>query len=117
MLKEHVARNPTEIGLQPTKQGEQEYPFVSGDKCDVVFDLDQNGYAVVEIKNGERGELVRGIYQAIKYRALMVAEKGHGENYPVSAYLVAYDIPNDIAALARRFGIQSYIIPHSVVNA
>jgi hypothetical protein len=82
----------------------------------VVFDLDQNGYAVVEIKNGERRELVKGIYQAIKYRALMVAEKGHGENYPVSAHLAAYDIPDDIVALAGKFKIQWHIISRSVVN-
>ena len=116
VLKEYMAQNPAVIGLHPEKPGEQEYPFVSGDKCDVVFDLGQNGYAVVEIKKGERGELVKGVYQAIKYRALMKAEKGHGENYPVSAYLVAYDIPDDIAAWASKFNVQCCIIPHSAVN-
>ncbi|TEU17046.1 MAG: hypothetical protein E3J21_09285 [Anaerolineales bacterium] len=116
MLKKYVAQNPTAIGLQPRKAGEQEYLFVSGDKCDVVFDLGQNGQAVAEIKTGERGELVKGIYQAIKYRALMVAEKGHGENYPVSAHLAAYDIPDDIVALAGKFKIQCHIISRSVVN-
>jgi len=77
----------------------------------------QNGHAVVEIKGGERGELVRGIYQAIKYRALMAAEKGHGKDYPVSAYLVAHDIPDDIATFASKFQIQCHSIPRSVVNA
>jgi hypothetical protein len=117
MLKKYVARNPTAIGLQARKAGKKEYRFVSGDKCDVVFDLEQNGHAVVEIKGGERGELVRGIYQAIKYRALMVAEKGHGQDYPVSAYLVAYDIPDDIATFAGKFQIQCCSIPRSVASA
>jgi hypothetical protein len=117
MLKEYVAQHPTAIGLQTRAPGEQEYLFVSGDRCDVVFDLERNGYAVVEIKNGERGELVRGIYQAIKYRALMVAEKGHGKGFPVSAYLVTYNLLDDIVAFAGRFGIQCCSIPHSAVSA
>ena len=34
---------------------------------------------VVEVKGGkERDELVKGIYQAVKYRALMAAERGRG---------------------------------------
>ena len=115
-LKRYVAQNPGVLGLHPREPGQQEYPFVSGDKCDVVFDLGQNGQAVAEIKNGERGELVKGIYQAIKYRALMVAEKGHGEEYPVSAHLVAYEIPDDIATLADQFDIRHHIIPHRLVN-
>ena len=115
-LKRYVAQNPSMLGLHPGKPGKQEYPFVSGDKCDVVFDLGQNGQAVAEIKNGERGELVKGIYQAIKYRALMAAEKGHGEEYPVSAHLVAYNIPGDIVALADKFKIQCHVIPHRLVN-
>lgn len=116
MLKEYVAENPGAIGLQLGKEGKQEHLFVSGDKCDVVFDLGRDGHAVVEVKKGERGELVRGIYQAIKYRALMKAEKGHGEDYPVIAHLVAYGIPDDIAALASKFNIQCHIIPHSAVK-
>lgn len=116
-LKEYVAHNPAAIGLGPIEPGEQEYLFVSGDRCDVVFDLGENGYAVVEIKNDERGDLVRGIYQAVKYRALMEAEKGHGEHHQVRACLVAYDIPDDIAALAKRFDIRCYVAPRSVMKA
>ena len=116
LLKEYVARNPEVIGLQSGTKGRQEYSFVSGDKCDVVFNPSQDDWAVVEIKNGERGELVRGIYQAIKYRALMEAEKGHGRDFPVNAYLVAYEIPDDITALANKFEIHCHVIPRSIVN-
>ncbi len=47
---------------------------------------------MVEIKNGDPGELVKGIYQAVKYRALMQDEKGHGNPALVDAILVAYSI-------------------------
>ena len=110
-MKLYVARNPARIGLYAHGEPQIEFRFVSGDVCDIVFDLDTLGMAVVEIKNGERGELVKGIYQAVKYRALMEAEKGHGEPYSVKAILVAYEMPDDIAAFARSlrvtpFGIQ-----------
>jgi len=116
-LKEHVAQNPGSIGLEASGLSEQEYLFVCGDRCDVVFSLGEGGHAVVEIKTGERGDLVRGIYQVIKYRALMEAEKGHGDACSVSAYLVAYDIPEDVAALAKRFNVRCFSAPRSMVFA
>jgi hypothetical protein len=86
--------------------GKTEFGFISGDRCDVVFDLGRVGMVVVEIKDGKHdGELVRGIYQAVEYRALMAAEKGQGEKYAVRALLVAHQIPDYIAQLASRFDI------------
>ena len=87
---------------------------MSGDRCDVVFDLGELGYAVVEIEDGQRGELVKGINQAVKYRALMEAEKGHGEPVSVSLTPVAFtdafggsaDKQIQWAAFLRRQGIQ-----------
>jgi hypothetical protein len=65
---------------------------------------------VVEIKNGEIGELVKGVYQAIFQRALLQAEKGHGNSCQVDAILVAYEIPADISFFAAKFGIRCRII-------
>ena len=73
-LKEYVSSNPGVVGLSTKRTGAIEFVFVSGDRCDVVFDLDEAGGAVVEVKNGNHdGELVKGVYQAVKYRALMAA--------------------------------------------
>jgi hypothetical protein len=117
LLKEYVAQHPETIELPPTAPFATEYTFISGDRCDVVFDLgEEDGVAVVEIKNGDRGELVKGIYQAVKYWALMVAERGHGALYPVRVRLVAYDhIPEDIRALATKLSIWCYAVPRSLV--
>jgi hypothetical protein len=81
-LKKYVASNPHALGLHTSTFGIKEYLYVSGDECDVVFDLPDGNSAVVEVKDGRgaKGELVKGIYQAVKYRALMVAEKGQGAN-------------------------------------
>ena len=114
VLKSYVARNPRLIKVSSSEEGEQEYLFVSGDRCDVVFDLGGLGYAVVEIKDGERAELVKGIYQTVKYRALMEAEKGHGQPVSVAAHLVALDeIPGDVRGLARKLDVGCHIVSRS----
>lgn len=104
-LKKYIVRNPSILELSPDKEPETEFQFLSGDLCDVVMDLGKEGWAVIEIKQGQRGELVKGIYQAIKYRALMQAQEGRGQACNVKAFLVAYRIPFDIREYAERFGI------------
>lgn len=116
-LKEFVATHPELIGLRVKKPPIIEYPFVSGDEGDVVFELSKNQWAVAEIKNGELGELVKGIYQAIKYRALLQAEKGHGSPVQVDAVLVAYQIPSEISLFAAKFGIRCKIINRKQVDS
>jgi hypothetical protein len=115
-LKMYVAHNPARFGLYAKGDPQIEFLFVSGDKCDVVFELGELGTAVMEIKNGERGELVKGIYQAIKYRALMEAQKGHGESHPVQAHLIAYTIPEDIEHFASRFNVKCHNVNKEFVE-
>lgn len=115
-LKEYIAKRPQEIGLSALRKPTMEYLFPSADECDVLVELTDKCYAVVEIKVGDnKGELVKGIYQLVKYRALLVAEKGHGEVVPVQVHLVAYQIPNDVVDFASKFGIISHMIQQSKV--
>jgi hypothetical protein len=112
-LKEFVVKHPETVGLTSECVGKKEFCFLSGDECDVVFFVGRKKAVVVEIKNGERGELVKGIYQTVKYRALMTAEMGHGSKYPVDAFLVAYDIPSDIVGFAKRFRVRCTVVARS----
>ncbi len=100
-LKEYIARNPEAIGLQVIKKGEQEHMFISGDCCDILFTLMDKRYAIIEIKNGDPGELVRGIYQLIKYRALLSAEEDLLLPDQPQVLLVAYQIANEVQKLAQ----------------
>lgn len=97
-LKNFVCNNPKFLVLK--EKGISEYLFISGDRCDVVF---KGNNAIAEIKIGERGELIKGIYQAVKYRSLLEAEVGAGRKVDISAFLVAYRIPNDIKKYAEKF--------------
>jgi hypothetical protein len=105
-LKEYIAAHPEIIGLDSDSAPQMEYFFVSGDRADIVFGTGPDTWAVVEIKNGFPGELEKGIYQVVKYRALLQAEKGHGEHVLVDPILVAYTIPFEITMFAAKFGIR-----------
>ena len=111
-LKDYVAENPKALGLSTSKKGIKEYLYPSGDECDVIFEIAGDTYAVVEIKNGDEGdgELIKGVYQAIKYRALMEAEKGHGKPIKIYTFLVAYSITRDVEQLASLFNISCVAI-------
>lgn len=105
-LKEYVARHPAILGLPVSTKPHIEYAFLSGDEVDVAFDCLTEGWAVVEVKVGIRGELVKGIYQAIKYRALAEAQN----TKKAKAFLVAYSIPKDIAEFAEKHKIETRVV-------
>lgn len=74
-LKEHVAAHPElfrrwgEFG-----KGQIEFRLLSGDEVDVLFENDDHVLAV-EVKTADVpvGELTRGIFQCVKYRAVLRA--------------------------------------------
>lgn len=74
-LKEYVARNPKAIGLNSnTPAGVTEYPLPSGDSLDVSFD-GKTVWVSAEVKSAISAEadIVRGLFQCVKYRAVMEA--------------------------------------------
>lgn len=103
-LKEWIARNPQEVGLTNVKRTETEYVFPSGDTADVIFELNGNRYAVVEI---ETFDPIPGFYQALKYKVLKCAEHGIDINSSnVEAILVAWSIPHEARHLCNKYGIR-----------
>ncbi len=74
-LKKYVANHPDKIGLKNTKtKGEIEFSFPSADAVDVLFKLDKE-WIGTEVKTKESGleDILRGLYQCIKYKALIEA--------------------------------------------
>lgn len=74
-LKEYVARNPKVIGLNSNVQvGVTEYPLPSGDSLDVSF-YNNAFWVAAEVKSAISGEadIARGLFQCVKYRAVMEA--------------------------------------------
>jgi hypothetical protein len=74
-LKEYVARNPHVIGLpKSTPEGTTEYGLPSGDSLDVSF-KNKKTWVAVEVKSkiSDHADIVRGIFQCVKYQAVLDA--------------------------------------------
>ena len=107
-LKEYVASQPKLLGLPKDSLSFIEYPFPSGDKVDVAFNFNDNKWIVVEIElEGEIQNFI-GLFQVIKYQALLRAvlktQKLKGE---VAGYLIANSIPEKIKNLANILNIKT----------
>ena len=103
-LKEWVAQHPESLGVSNVKNTEIEYDFISGDAADIVFQLTQNRFVVVEI---ETLDPLPGCYQALKYKVLKCAELGLDVNSPdVEAILVAQSASQDVKNFCTKYGIR-----------
>jgi len=85
-LKLFVAKHPEIVGLPGSiGPGKTEEPLQSGDVLDVFF---RHGHDIiaVEVKSALSGEadIVRGMYQCVKYRAVLEAQQA-AEGLPQSA--------------------------------
>lgn len=75
ILKEFIANNPRSVGLSGKWDvGEIEKRLLSGDFLDVSFDQG-NKWLAVEVKSAlsNDDDLVRGLFQCVKYRAVIEA--------------------------------------------
>jgi hypothetical protein len=74
-LKEYVAQNPHVLGLAKTTP-KTEHRFGSGDEIDVLLKYPKE-WVGIEVKgiNSDEPDLMRGIFQCVKYEALIQAEQ------------------------------------------
>lgn len=74
-LKNFVLKNPAAVGLSAhTPEGQTEFQLASGDSADVYFQ-DKKDWIAVEVKSSisNDADLTRGLFQCIKYKAVMEA--------------------------------------------
>lgn len=74
-LKNHVAEHPELFSSYGEfKNGTIEFRLDSGDEVDVLFQNDEQTLAVeIKTDSASQGELTRGIFQCVKYRAVLRA--------------------------------------------
>ena len=74
-LKLFLAENPRKIGIHWKGKGEVEELLLSGDRLDVSF-RSKVQWIAVEVKgmNSPEADLVRGIFQCVKYKVIMAAQ-------------------------------------------
>lgn len=105
-LKEWIADNPQTIGLYDVQDKKVEYVFPSGDRVDIVFELKNNRYAVVEI---ETSDAFPGCYQALKYKTLKCAELGLPvTSSRVQAKVVAWDFEPFVKNFCSQYRITAH---------
>lgn len=109
-LKEFVRDNPNVVGL-PTgfPRGTVEAPLPSGDKLDVLF-YARSRMLAVEVKSriSNTVDLTRGLFQCVKYQAVMEAERGvTSGTYSIDAVLVVgREFPDSLKPLQNSLGVE-----------
>ena len=90
-LKDYVINHPSCLGLSEITIADEEHILPSGDRLDVYFELTDGSKVAIEVKpsTSDDSDLTRGIFQCIKYKAVLEAlSKADGTNAPVKAILV-----------------------------
>lgn len=113
-LKEYVAKNPTVVGLpRNTAIGRIEYLFASADSADVVF-TNPKQLVGVEVKSriSNDADLNRGIFQAVKYQALLRAEQRAQLQAPTATAVLVSErsLPPKLQKLASVLGIEVIVV-------
>jgi hypothetical protein len=109
-LKAFVAQNPTLIGLpKRTPVGRNEVAIASGDCLDVSFHLGAEWIAA-EVKTtlSDISDVVRGLFQCVKYRAVMEAVQaadGCARNARVILVLEG-KLAHDLVPLRNTLGVE-----------
>lgn len=109
-LKEYVARHPNLVGLsKDSVKSHIEFEFPSADTIDVLFQR-TNEWTGVEVKSSKSGidDITRGLFQCIKYRALIEAtqiSESHRPNARV-VLLLEDPFPEELRWLKNILGIE-----------
>ncbi len=117
LLKLHVLQHPLILGLSAHAQGETEHSFRTGDRVDVFFRNHAPERSVVEIEVEGKENLITGVHQAIKYRALAeAADRIPIQSPRVRAYVVAYETDYlEVREAASQYGVHLAAVNRSEV--
>ena len=80
-LKEYICAHPESIYIRNVVKSDMEYILLSGDRLDIYFEQKDGTRIAVEVKSkiSADDDILRGLYQCVKYKAILDAEnKTHG---------------------------------------
>lgn len=107
-LRLWVMRHPERVTMRLRRATvETEKELHSGDRVDVVYSTENEILAIeVKSRNSNWHDLRRGIFQCIKYRAVLQAQERSSKS--VDALLVSeQQLPPDLTRLAKRLGVST----------
>ena len=111
-LRLWVKANPKKITSKSLVHAETEVVLKSADRVDVVYYLEDTTLAI-EVKSQDSNEvdLERGIYQCVKYRAVMQAMDPRTADNVAVLLITEQPLPGHLKALAKILDI-----PHKMVS-
>ena len=111
-LRLKVMREPSLVrrGLRP-QDTKTEVELLSGDRVDVVS-VPKAMTVAIEVKSEDSSwhDLRRGVYQCVKYRAVMAAQDLRRKPTIESWLVTESELPGELKALARRLGVRTKVI-------
>ncbi len=104
-LKHLVARNPARIGIATQTISEIEFGLYSGDRIDVLF-RGRRVWVAVEVKprTSDDADIHRGLYQCVKYRAVLAVQAPAGIQIR-TLLVLGGRLPKKLVAVRNRLGI------------
>ena len=108
-FKDFISKNPSIIGLKSDLKSEIEYCLPSADKIDVLF-RDKLQKIGVEVKSiiSDEADILRGIFQCVKYKHLIEAEQVIYDEIPNSKVILALQgkLPEKLILIKNLLGIE-----------
>ena len=109
-FKEFISKNPSVLGLSNDLQnGIQEYKLPSADTVDVLF-TDKELKIGVEVKSSisDTADILRGLFQCVKYKYLIEAEQIVNDKLPNSRVILALQgqLPDELTLVKNLLGIE-----------
>jgi len=109
-LKDFIARHPKIVNLPPNVACEKEHQLPSGDAIDVFFKKKDEQIAVeVKPRSSLYPDIVRGLFQCVKYRAVLEARQA-SEEQPKNARAVLVLgglFPKELIPLKNILGVET----------
>ena len=110
VLKEYIAKHPDCVGLKGVKYSQTEYDLLSGDRLDIYFECRKKQHYAIEVKpkSSPEADMLRGIYQCVKYKAVMDAMRViDNDNYENHTLLViAGEMTDFLRQVANDLGVK-----------
>jgi hypothetical protein len=108
-FKDYIARHPEVLGLSGVGKGITEVILPSADRLDVIFEQGELLIAV-EVKSDKSNclDIVRGLFQCVKYKSLIEAKQAVENKYPNSRVILALQgtFPTNLNLTRNILGIE-----------
>lgn len=109
-FKEFIAKNPALLGLNDNVgKGQTEYALPSADTVDILFKNNEQKIGV-EVKSSisDTADILRGLFQCVKYKHLIEAEQIVNDHQPNSRVILALQghLPKQLTLVKNLLGIE-----------